>query len=99
MKLRASTLAAAGIAPLLLVVALTLSMTTFYTHPGSTAAQQATWSAFVWAFLAAAAVAMATAGWAWISEADRAPGRLGLGYTGALALGMIVFVSVQTYLF
>ncbi len=95
MKLHASTLVAAGIAPLVLVLALTLAvMTSLSGATGSGADLQ---YSFMWALLAAGAVAMAAAAWAWGSEADRAPRRLGLGYTWAAALGMATFMAMQSY--
>ncbi len=98
MNLRASTLAAAGAAPLLFVVAITLAVMTGY-GADATPGAFASWRfAVVWSLLAASGAAMLAAVWAWGSEADRAPRRLGLGYTGAAALGMVTFVSMQSYL-
>ncbi len=97
MRFRASTLALAGVAPLVLAAALTLGVLTGYAADAQPSPLAEWRYASVWAMLAAGGIAMATVGWAWNSEADRATGRLSLGYAAAAAIGMVIFVYILSY--
>ncbi|WNM24883.1 hypothetical protein RN607_01930 [Demequina capsici] len=97
MRFRASTLALAGLAPLMLALALVIGVTTGYAATGGGDLAQWRWG-LTWGMLAAGAIAMAGAAWAWDSEPDLAPRRLWLGYGWAAALGMAIFVYVVSYL-
>ncbi|MDN4472061.1 hypothetical protein [Demequina zhanjiangensis] len=96
MNFRASTLALAGLAPLVLVLALTFGAMLGYaqTSPGDLGDWRV---ASAWSLLVMGGAATATVVGTWRSDADRAPGRLSLGYAAAAALGMIVFVYFLSY--